>query len=210
MTPNEILRDFRTKYLHTFVWVKLPESGKEVLCYIDVVSENRDRQAVIQLSSNEYGTVVLNYASNHELRFKFPTVGSFQMGADSMVIRRRAPHRQYQRGLGAANHEVLNCASNFVGDVLPEPRMSLDTLAAAFKQEKYRGKDAFALLMKGRHRSVALDGMFSLCQPMDASPLPMVFMGTTFIGRVQDDLKFVPYKGAESYQNEVQQILTEI
>lgn len=210
MTPNEILRDFRTKYQHTFVWLKAPETGKEILCYIDAVNENRDRQAVIQLSSSEFGKLVLNFASGHEMKFRFPNVGSFQYGKDSLCIFRRAPHRQYQRGLGPANHYISTCTENFTGDVLPSPQMGLDTIRASFMAEKYRGNEAMALLAKGKHRSVALGGRFSLSQPMDKVDMPMMFCSTTYIGRVKDDLTFVPAKGAEVLADDAQRALLEI
>lgn len=207
MTPNEILRDFRTKYQHTFAWVVLPETSKEVLCYIDAVNDQRDRQAVIQLSSSEYGKLVINFASNHEMRFRFPNVGSFQYGKDSYVIRRKAPHRQYQRGLGVANHEMASATYYLTYDMENEPAMNLSTVAAAFRQEKYSARDAMALLKKGKHRSVALEGWFSISQPVDNTGLYPIFMGNMFIGKATDELEFVPYKGAEVYKNEVDQIL---
>ena len=210
MTPNEILRDFRTKYLNTYVWTKLPDSGKEVLCHVDAIQESRDRQAVLQLSSLEYGKLVLNFASNHELRFRFPNVGSFQHGPDSLVIQRRAPHRQYQRGLGAANHTIVTCTSSLTADILPGVQMTLEVMQSAFKQEKFRAREALPLLSKMKVRSVALEGMYSMSQPLDAIDQYMVFCGTTCIGRADEKLKFSPYKGADIYQDEVQRILLEV
>lgn len=210
MTPNEILRDFRTKYQHTFVWLKAPETGKEILCYIDAVNENRDRQAVIQLSSNEFGKLVLNFASGHEMKFRFPNAGSFQHGKDSLIIVRRPPHRQYQRGLCQANHLLMCCTCQLTVDFMFDPQFDLNTIASAFKQEKYRGNEAFTMLSKGTHRSVALGGRFSLSQPMDKVDMPMMFCSTTYIGRVKDDLTFVPAKGAEVLADDAQRALLEI
>lgn len=210
MTPNEILRDFRTKYLGTYAWVRLPDSGKEVLCSIDAVAENRDRQAVVQLSSNEYGKLVINFASNHEMKFRFPNVGSFQHGKDSLIVRRRAPHRQYQRGLGAANHEVFTCTAGLTGDVFPEPGVNLDTMASAFKAEKYRARDAFAVLGKGKHRSVALDGNYSLSLPLDERADYMLWCGMSLIGRVNEKMEFSPARGAEVFAEDAQRILMEV
>ena len=209
MTPNEILRDFRTKYLGTYAWVKLPDSGKEVLCSIDAVAENRDRQAVVQLSSNEYGKLVINFASNHEMKFRFPNVGSFQHGKDSLIVRRRAPHRQYQRGLGPANHEVFTCTSNMTGDMLPEPGLNLLTMESAFRAEKYRARDAVALLGNGKHRSVALEGNYSLSLALDDGQ-HMMWCGLSCIGRVSDKLEFTPARGAEVFAEDAQRILMEI
>lgn len=210
MTPTEILRDFRTKYLGTYAWVKLPDSGKEVLCSIDAVAENRDRQAVVQLSSNEYGKLVINFASNHEMKFRFPNVGSFQHGKDSLVVRRRAPHRQYQRGLGAANHEVFTCTYHMTADMLPDPGVNLSTMESAFKAEKYRTRDALAILGKGKHRSVALDGSYSLSQPLDERSEYMLWCGLSMIGRVNDKLEFAPARGAEVFAEDAQRILMEV
>ena len=210
MTPNEILRDFRTKYQGTFVWLKTPETHKEILCFIDAVAENRDRQAVIQLSSNEFGKLVINFASNHTMKFRFPTIGSFQYGKDSLVVERRAPHRQYQRGLGPANHGIYACTTSFTADVLGTHGMDLNTVEAAFRQEKYRGVEALDMLSKGKHRSVALSGRFSLTQSLDKNDMPMLFHGTTFIGRVKSDLTFVPQKGAEVLADEAQRALLEM
>lgn len=211
MTPNEILRDFRTKYQGCFVWAKLPNQDKEVLCTLDAVKEDRDRQAVLQLSSDEFGKIFLNFASTHELRFKFPNIGSFQYGRDSFVIVRRAPHRQYQRGFCAANHWMYNCASSIAAGIIPEAEFTLPVVAAAFEQKKYRGFEALSLLKKGKHRSIALDGMFSMTQPMDeGGEMPFMFMGNTFIGKVKDDLTFVPCRGADIYQQEAQRALTDI
>lgn len=208
MTPAEIIRDFKTKYLNTYVWMGLPESGKEVLCRIDAIIESRDRQAVIQLSSTEYGKLVINFASNNDMKFRFPTVGSFQYGKDSIVVRRRAPHRQYSRGLGAANHVMHVCTEGVVDFTAVE--MNLRTIEAAFKAEKYRGSEALAILGRGKHRSVALAGMYSMSQPLDGGEMPFLFADTVFIGRVSPELEFIPYKGAEVFVPEVQQMLTEI
>lgn len=210
MTPNEILRDFRTKYQNTFVWLKTPETKKEILCCIDSVAENRDRQAVIQLSSSEFGKLVINFASSHEMKFRFPNIGSFQHGKDSLLVFRRPPHRQYQRGLGPANHSISCCTDIFTSDVLYAPQMSLDTIKASFEAVKYRGSEAYKLLMLGKHRSVALGGLFSMTQPLDKVDMPMLFCGTTFIGRVKDDLTFAPQKGAEVLADEAQRTLLEI
>ena len=210
MTPNEILRDFRTKYQHTYVWLKAPENGKQTLCFIDAVVENRDRQAVIQLSSLEYGKLVLNFASNHEMRFRFPNSGSFQHGKDSLVILRRPPHRQYQRGLCAANHALSCCTEVFTSDTHLGVQFSLDTINSAFQQVKYRGAEAMAMLKTGLYRSVALGGRFSLTQPLDKVDMPMLFLNTVCLGRVKDDLSFVPLKGAETMVDEAQRVLLDI
>ena len=207
MTPAEILRDFRTKYLHTYAWVVLPDTSREVLCYIDAVSDQRDRQAVIQLSSNEYGKLVINFASDHQMKFRFPNIGSFQHGKDALVIRRRAPHRQYQRGFGNANHEIVSATQYLTYDVLPEPTLSLDIAESAFKQEKSTARDAMVLLGKGRHRSVALDGWFSICQPIDETGLFPVFMGNVYVGRTNDKMEFQSAKGAEMYKDEINNVL---
>lgn len=208
MTPTEILRDFRTKYQHTYAWITLPDSKRAILCHIDAVAEQRDRQAVLQLSSSEYGKLVINFASNHEMRFRFPNVGSFQHGKDSLVIRRRAPHRQYQRGLCVTNHELVSATKYLTYDTLPEPQFSLETVEAAFKAEKYSARDALALLEKGKHRSVALEGVYSICQPIDEAGGYPIFMGDIFIGKVDDKLAFTPYKGAEAYKPEVDAIMS--
>jgi len=210
MTPEEIVRDFKTRYQNTFVFAKSPDKDKEILCRVDGIASHRDRQAVIQLSSNEYGKLMINLASNYELKFRFPNVGSFQYGRDSFYITRLAPHRQYQRGLCASNHRIGFCADG-VNPMGEHPtRFSLDMVEAAFRQEKYRGDEAFHMLMKETHRSVAIANRFSMCQSLNNSKYPVLFLNHTYLGHVDDNLVFVPAKGAEVMAESAQQALLEI
>lgn len=209
MTPAEVIRDFKTKYLNTFVHLKQPD-GREFLCKVDAIQDNRDRQAVIQLSSLEHGKVVINFASDYELKFKFPNSGSFQFGKDSYFIHRRAPHRQYARGCNAANHFIGRCTRVVPNGDEPDPTWTLELVEAAFKPEKFRGSDAVALLKRGKHRSVALSGFFSLTQPMDVTGNFCVFLQHTMIGHAKEDLSFIPARGAEVLTESATQALLEI
>lgn len=210
MNINEIMRDFRTKYQGTFVFAKNPETCTEVLCKLEEISEDADRNAVLSLMSREHGRLVLNMASSHSLLFKFPKVGTFQMGKDSFLVMRQPPHRTYTRGFYSNNHTMNNCMAGVIPG-LAKARWALETVQAAFDGKKMSATEAANVLHKGKARSVALKDRWSLAQPFSEGAKQLVLMhGLDYVGQVDDNLVFTPTRGCETIAAEASRILVEI
>lgn len=207
MTPQDIVRDFRTKYTHTYVFVKSPDVDGEVLAYIQDIAEDNDKNAIVMLNAYGIGNMQINLASTSSLHFRFPPIGTFQYGRDSVVVTRRPPHRQYQRGLCVANHTLQGCLSKMMKTNI---LWGLPVVKAMFDGKKSRPQEAIEMLMKDTHRSVALGGRFSLCQPTDRIKGFMLFNNTDYVGRVSTELEFSPAKGSEVMAAEARRILLDV
>lgn len=207
MNISEILRDFRTKYQGTFVFTENPETGREILCRLDEIAESSERNAVLYLSSKEAGKLQLNLASSQRLLFRYPQVGTFQMGKDAVVCRRKVPHRSYTRGLYSNNHMFNYAVSSILGTT-NSVRFDLNTVSAAFEAQKYPLDEAIKLLVSMKVRSVALKGMWSLCQPVSEGGTEFLLLyGFDFVGTLDKDLVFKPARGMEVLLPEVSRLL---
>lgn len=168
MNQQEILRDFRRRYEGGYVWVIPPNSDEESLFLVDRITEDRKNIATIELSSPEYGKIILNYGTAHTLRFKYPPVGVFQNGPDAFIFR-RVPQRQWVHALYSGNASVVPVFNTIVtarnggGRRIQGGQLLFDDVLAAFQGVQYTFRDAIMMLGTGKYRSVALRRNFSLC-----------------------------------------------
>jgi hypothetical protein len=114
-----------------------------------------------KLTSPEFGSIILNYASAHTLKFKYPPVGVFQNGSDAYLFRRFA-QRQYTRALCAGNSTCVPVSYQLTGGREKTNALGFGEVLAAYEGEKHSFKEAVQMLKSGKYRSVALYRNFSL------------------------------------------------
>jgi len=187
MNINDIVHDFTRRYADTYVLVKFPGDESENVFHVDQVAADDDHGAVLQLSSNEYGSIKLNLATGHEILFRYPEVDTFQHGKDSHYFR-RVPARQYRRGLCNANAGFYLCTTN--AGVFEPPRWDWELVNSAYHPRKYAFDKAIEMLVSGKYRSVALDKKgFSISLSLTAESSYMVFYFELCIGRYNPNTK---------------------
>lgn len=177
MNVNEIVHDFTRRYGDTYVLVKFPGDDQENVFHVDQVVQDDDHGAVLQLSSNEYGAIKLNFSTGHEILFRYPEVDTFQHGKDSVFFR-RYPQRQYRRGLCNGNAGFSHCVP-----VVSPPAWSWELVNDAYHPQKYSFAKAVEMLQSGKFRSVALDDGFSLSLSITAEESYMLFYFDLLVAR---------------------------
>lgn len=163
MEINEIMQDFRRRWEGGFVWVEAPDSGEESLFHVDRITHDRIKVGTLELSSPEYGKILLNMGTAHTLRFKYPPVGVFQNGVDAYLFR-RLPAKQYKHAIYNGNSYTCPVTNWMVGRSIgasPNP-LRFDDVLAAYRGETYSFADALKMLGSGKYRSVALKRNWSL------------------------------------------------
>lgn len=164
MQISEILRDFQRRWDHGYVWVEHPESQEESLFLVNNIREDRTKIATIELSSPEYGKILLNMGTAHTLKFKYPPVGVFQNNKDAYMFR-RFPAKQYKHAICNSNSVVGPVHDPMLGRTIrpSDNQLKFDDVLAAYRGERYMFGDALKMLSSGKYRSVALQRNWSLC-----------------------------------------------
>ena len=152
MNIDEIVNDFSRRYQETYVLVKFPDEEKENVFHVDRVAGDDDHCAVLQLSSDEFGSIKLNLGTTHEIGFRYPAVDTFQHGKDAVYFQ-RVPARQYRRGLCNGNAAFFLPVKSIIAcGVTWDWKLIND----AFNPQKYTFDQACQMLASGKYRGVAL------------------------------------------------------
>lgn len=183
MNINEIMNDFRRRWDQTYVWVESPESGEESLFHVDRITDDTTKVGTIELSSPEFGKILLNMGTAHTLKFKYPPVGVFQNGVDAYIFR-RVPAKQYKHGIYNGNSTLSPVYNIMLGRgqdraQLRGEQLKFNDVLAAFRGERYPFADALKMLSSGKYRSVALQRNWSLClSPITSDGLTLLYWET--------------------------------
>jgi hypothetical protein len=163
MNNEQVLQDFRRRYEGTFIHLELHAEQREVIAYVKAVISHPDRVGILDLDTEEYGTLQLNLGSDgHTLKFKYPPVGVFQHNNHAALFFRR-PMRQYRRGL-CTDNSVLTSTARLFGT--PAIGLSYHSLKSAFLHKTYNTNEALGMIPKTK--SVALDDNLTLmCSPFE-------------------------------------------
>lgn len=159
MNLNDIVHDFTRRYGDTYVLVQMPGESEKNVFYVNSIVPDDEQGAVLQLSSNEYGSIKLNMATGHNIFFEYPNVGTFQHGKEAIIFR-RVPARQYRRGLCSGNAAFIQPANRLWAQRRVD--WTWDVVNDAYNAKKYSLSDAMKMLKSGKYRSVALAGGWSL------------------------------------------------
>ena len=158
MNNNEVLTDFSRRYAQTYVFVVFPDSSEESLFHVDAIDLNPDKLATMQMSSPDYGKIILNFGTSHTLKFKYPNVGVYQHGKDAVMFQ-RLPAKQYKHGICSGNsyfgpvwHRIMH-GTNWIGH---------EIIMDAFVGKTFKFTEALKMLASKKYRSVALRNNFSL------------------------------------------------
>lgn len=158
MNQQQIIADFRRRYEGTYVFVEFPNSAKEELFRVDSIEDSDATVGILCLSSDDYGKIRLNFATDHRILFKYPPIGVFQNGNQAYLFR-RLPARQYARGICAGNSEIVPVT----GLIKRHPNgLNFQTVKNAFIGKTYTFREAVAMLESKKFMSVALADGFSL------------------------------------------------
>lgn len=135
-----------------------PEGKQEVLAYIRAVDSDTNCVGRIYVQTSEYGELSMELGSSeYTIKFKYPGVGAFQHGTDSLYYY-RIPQRQYQRGISTGNSALITVIPHAPGN----QQLSLATVRSAFERKTYTLKEGLAMLALKKARSVALSNNYSV------------------------------------------------
>ncbi len=168
MNQQEIIQEFARRYQDSFIWVRMPEDVEESMFYVEKVTYDEERLAVLSLTSPEFGRIVINMATTHKLKFKYPPVGVYQHGKDAYVFR-RSPAKQYKHGIYAGNSLMYPVYADLIGQNHRRDNLNFEEVAAAYKAKAYAFSAALTMLKSGKYRSVALRDNYALVLSMTAS-----------------------------------------
>ena len=201
MNQQQIIADFRRRYEGTYVFVKFPNE-KEDLFHVDSIEESESTVGIINVSSDEYGKLRLNYATDHSILFKYPPVGVFQHN-DQAYMFRRIPAKQYARGLCSGNSEIKQVAHFINGS---RNQINYPLVKSAFNRASYSLAMALQMLGTGKYRSVALHRNYALM----LSPTAKEGLLLTYF---DCPIAWVDHKGGllavleETFANQIKQVL---
>lgn len=199
MNQQEIIQEFARRYQDSYIWVCMPDGQEESLFFVERVTYDEEKLAQLALISPEYGRIVINMATTHKLKFKYPPVGVFQSGKDAYIFR-RIPAKQYKHGIYRGNSSI----QPVWGQATMNPNntraeLAFDDVAAAYAAKTYSFNSAIALLERGKHRSVALSNNFSLCLNFTTTKGYILFYWETPIALLgMDGAVITQYEGAFS------------
>jgi hypothetical protein len=202
VNQQQVLADFRRRYEGTFVFVEFPDSQKEALFKVDRIEESDSTVGIVCLSSNEYGKIRLNFATDHTIKFKYPPVGVFQNGNQAFFFR-RLPAKQYSRGICQGNSDVFAVTN---GLYRYPTTLNFTTVDNAFKAQTFGVKEALAMLKGGKHISVALRDGFALSLSLSTQKgLIMYYFDLPVAWLTEDgDISTIM---EETYSDQIKQVL---
>lgn len=205
MNIDEILNDFKRRYEHSYIWVAPPESDEESLFFVNRISKDKSSIANLELTSPEFGKIILNMGTSHTLKFKYPPVGVFQSGVDALMFR-RLPVKQYKVGLYTGNSSISPVYQHLRGLRAPVvDNLDFDQVLSAFRKETHTFSDALKMLSSGRFRSVALARNFSLMLSMTGNGGYLLLYWETPVAAVDTTGK-VTLMYEKSYESVIEQI----
>jgi len=181
MNIEEIVNDFSRRYGDTYVLVQMPGEDEKNVFHVDRIIPDEDHGAVLQLSSNEFGSIKLNMSTGHSIFFEYPKVGSFQNGKEAALFR-RVPARQYRRGLCNGNAGFFRPTESVMG--LRALEWDWNIVNNAYKCEKYGLQEALKMLASGKYRSVALKDGFSVSLSLSTGKDYLIFYCDLPVGRI--------------------------
>lgn len=163
MTNEEALADFRRRYEHTYVWLRMEDKDVETLVHVDRVANDENKIGVLHLTSEKFGSLTINLGSSeHCLQFRYPPVGVFQHGADALVFFRR-PARQYRRGICSDNSSLFNVTRQVTGRGTD---WSAGEIQSAYDHKVMTLPEGIKALKHPAMRSVALPRNFAITKSM--------------------------------------------
>lgn len=141
------------------MFVEFPNSTKEELFRVDSIEDSDSTVGNICLSSDDYGKIRLNFATDHRILFKYPKIGVFQNGKQAYYFR-RTPAKQYARGICAGNSDFSPVSNLFY---IHRETLKFSTVKNAFGAKTYSFKEALQMLASKKYLSVALRENMALC-----------------------------------------------
>lgn len=153
MNPNQIFEDFERKYQGSYVQLVMGKSTG-IFKFCSMRSLGR-KFPEIELQSDIFGTVVLNYNTQAKILFKIPKTGYIQHKKEALYFTRR-PERQWKRGIHANNCEFNNPKDQYRLRVNTNNQPCFDKIREAFNPRYYTLKEALDLLQNKKYESVAL------------------------------------------------------
>lgn len=161
MDRQAILNDFVRRYDRSYIHAVAPDSREENLFFVNKITLDKDNLAVFDLTSPEFGRIMLNFGTAHKIKFKYPPVGVYQRGKDAYIFR-RFPARQWKVGISMDNCQCYQVGVDVLGMDKRMTDLSFDQVSDAYTHETYGFRDAWKMLSGGKYRSVALERNFSL------------------------------------------------
>jgi hypothetical protein len=204
MNIDEILTDFKRRYEHSYIWVAPPESDEESLFFVSRITKDKCSIANLELTSPEFGKIILNMGTSHTLKFKYPPVGVFQSGTDAYMFR-RLPVKQYRIGIYDGNSSIAPVHRYLTGQRATEIDFNFDQVLSAFRKETHTFRDALKMLASGKYRSVALSRNFSLMLSYTGNDGYLLLYWETPIALI-DTTGTVKLMYEKSYESVVEQI----
>lgn len=210
MTPAEVVNDFRRRYESTYVFVEFPDDMKmpESLFFISRVSDHEASNGTIELKSDKYGTIQLNMATDHTIKFKYPPVGVFQHGKVAYYLR-RMPHRQWRQGLCNENAKAYDVAVKCTGGG-GNGGLTFELVQNAYKGQTYSFREALAMLNGGKFRGIAIHDNFALILSVSQGEASHILLAwSTPIARIDPAGKLVMVM-EEAFRPQIYKLISEV
>jgi len=186
MTNEEALADFRRRWEHSYVWLKMQQKSCETLVLVRQVERDERKVGVLHLESADYGAITINLGSpDHSLSFRYPQSGVFQHGAFAAMFR-RIPARQWKRGICTDNSYLDTTVRRVTGTRVA---LGLDSLKSAFEHKTYTKDEALEILNQRKARSVALRDNFSISLSPTVNKDHLLLFWDNVIGRCDSEGK---------------------
>lgn len=175
---EQITNDFRQKFEHTFIRVKIKEDFE--VFFVEQV-QYADPPFLILRNKNR-GELQLNYDTDFELNFEFPAVGLFDFNGRSYCFVRQY-QRQFKRGVCNSTALILSPYAIFFRSNIG---MATDVLQAAFNTPSDRNLDQ-VLPLSDSVLSVRLNNHFFVGQDVRKQPTYLFWYMNSVIGEVIDN-----------------------
>lgn len=205
MDQRTILTDFVRRYDQSYIHAVEPDSKEENLFFVNKITLDSKNLAVFDLTSPEFGRIMLNFGTAHKLKFKYPPVGVYQRGKDAYIFR-RFPQRQWKVGLSTGNCQCYPAAVDVLGGDKRINELTFDQVTDAFANEKYSFRDAWKMLKGGKYRSVALERNFSLMLSPSGVDQHLLLFWETPIALINVDTEEITML-ENAYKSVIQQVV---
>lgn len=150
MNLNVIYEDFERKYSGAFVQVYFKDKNIKDVFRITGVSRGENNFPTLELKSDKYGTVLLNYNTNAQIIFNVPKPSYCQIDNEAYYISKSA-QRQWKRGLHPNNVSIIPGSHlTNTGGLNVSLNLNYKTARAAFNPKYLTVAEALDLLKKDK------------------------------------------------------------
>jgi len=160
MNPNQIFEDFERKYQGSFIQVAI-NNQKPQIYQFRTLRHKGTKFPELELQSDLFGTIILNYNTQAKILFKIPQTGYIQHGQNALLFA-RIPARQWKRGIHQGNCSFDNPLKQYGLRRNDDSQPCFTKIRAAFNPVYYSLHEAIQMLASKKYQSVVLSRNMAL------------------------------------------------